>query len=51
MEQEHNYHLGSLCSILSLVQQGKVEPLVYNCCIYVCRGLPAWNLAVEKMPF
>ncbi|KAH8246210.1 hypothetical protein KR038_005207 [Drosophila bunnanda] len=51
MSQQPNYHLGSLCSILSLVQQGKVEPSIYNCCIYVCRGLPAWNLAVEKMPF
>ncbi|XP_016982951.1 separin homolog sep-1 [Drosophila rhopaloa] len=50
MSDEPNYHLGSLCSIMSLVQQGKVEPNTYNCCIYVCRGLPAWNLAVEKMP-
>ncbi|KAH8296262.1 hypothetical protein KR054_003848, partial [Drosophila jambulina] len=51
MSQQSNYHLGSLCSILSLVQQGKMEPSIHNCCIYVCRGLPAWNLAVEKMPF
>ncbi|KAH8351582.1 hypothetical protein KR059_008185, partial [Drosophila kikkawai] len=51
MSQQNKYHLGSLCSILSLVQQGKVEPSIYNSCIYVCRGLPAWNLAVEKMPF
>ncbi|EDW30883.1 GL11963 [Drosophila persimilis] len=51
MAEQPNYHLGSLSSILSLVQQGKVEPHVYNCCIYVCRGLPAWNLAVEPMPF
>ncbi|XP_016932095.4 uncharacterized protein Sse [Drosophila suzukii] len=51
MDAQPNYHLGSLCSILSLVQQGKVEPNIYNCCIYVCRGLPAWNVAVEKMPF
>ncbi|EDW50598.1 uncharacterized protein LOC6610899 [Drosophila sechellia] len=50
MSDQPNYHLGSLCSILSLVQQGKVEPNIYNCCIYVCRGLPAWNLAVEKLP-
>ncbi|XP_017012347.2 separin homolog sep-1 [Drosophila takahashii] len=50
MDEQTNYHLGSLCSIISLVQQGKVEPNIYNCCIYVCRGLPAWNLAVEKMP-
>ncbi|XP_017070710.1 separin isoform X2 [Drosophila eugracilis] len=50
MDDQPNYHIGSLCSILSLVQQGKVEPNIYNCCIYVCRGLPAWNMAVEKMP-
>ncbi|KAI8040765.1 uncharacterized protein LOC128258665 [Drosophila gunungcola] len=50
MSVEPNYHLGSLCSIISLVHQGKVEPQVYNYSIYVCRGLPAWNLAVEKMP-
>ncbi|KAH8379947.1 hypothetical protein KR009_008130 [Drosophila setifemur] len=50
-QKPDHHHVGSLCSIVSMVQQGEVEPQAHNCCIYVCRGLPAWNLAVEKMPF
>ncbi|KAH8418257.1 hypothetical protein KR222_007200, partial [Zaprionus bogoriensis] len=51
LQQLPGYQIGSLSSILACVQLGKVEPKIYNYCIYVCRGLPAWNLAVEKMPF
>ncbi|KAL7732514.1 hypothetical protein ACLKA6_019154 [Drosophila palustris] len=46
-----DYQSGSLCSILASIQLGHVEPKIYNCCVYVCRGLPAWNLAVQKLPF
>lgn len=51
VEQLGDYQVGSLCSILASIQMGEVEPRIYNCCVYVCRGLPAWNLAVEKLPF
>ncbi|XP_062132257.1 LOW QUALITY PROTEIN: uncharacterized protein LOC133842958 [Drosophila sulfurigaster albostrigata] len=51
VDQVTDYQVGSLCSILAGIQQGKVEPKVYNYCVYVSRGLPAWNLAVEKLPF
>lgn len=51
VEQLTDYQEGSLCSILASIQMGKVEPKIYNSCVYVCRGLPAWNLAVEKLPF
>ncbi|KAH8278246.1 hypothetical protein KR044_008450, partial [Drosophila immigrans] len=51
VDQLSDYQMGSLCSILAFIQQGKVEPKIYNYCIYVSRGLPAWNLAVEKLPF
>ncbi|XP_023161466.2 uncharacterized protein LOC111593099 isoform X2 [Drosophila hydei] len=51
LEQQPNYQMGSLCAILANVQMGKVEPKIYNCCVYVCRGLPVWNLAVQELPF
>ncbi|ALC43161.1 Sse [Drosophila busckii] len=50
MSQALDYQVGSLSAILSHVHLGKVEPKIYNYCIYVCRGLPAWNLAIEKLP-
>lgn len=51
LAQLADYQMGSLSAILASVQQGKVEPKIYNSCIYVSRGLPAWNLGVEKLPF
>ncbi|KAH8365950.1 hypothetical protein KR093_007596, partial [Drosophila rubida] len=51
VDQLPDYQMGSLCAILAAIHQGKVEPKIYNYCIYVSRGLPAWNLAVEKLPF
>ncbi|XP_034483559.1 uncharacterized protein LOC117788798 isoform X2 [Drosophila innubila] len=51
VKQLTDYQEGSLCSILASIQLGEVESKIYNCCVYVCRGLPAWNLAVKKLPF
>ncbi|XP_064546091.1 uncharacterized protein Sse [Drosophila montana] len=51
LAQQPDYQIGSLCAILANVQMGKTEPKIYNCCVYVCRGLPAWNLAVQQLPF
>ncbi|XP_017861799.1 PREDICTED: uncharacterized protein LOC108613082 isoform X1 [Drosophila arizonae] len=50
LEQQPDYHTGSLSAILANVQMGKVEPKIYNCSVYVCRGLPAWNAAVQELP-
>nr|AAQ72557.1 separase [Drosophila willistoni] len=51
LDQYADYQMGSLPAIISRVQQGLIDPVIFNCCIYVCRGLPAWNLSVQKMPF
>ncbi|EDV96795.1 separin isoform X2 [Drosophila grimshawi] len=51
LDQQPDYQMGSLSAILANLQMGRVEPKIYNCCVYVCRGLPAWNLAVQKLPF
>lgn len=51
LAQQPDYQMGSLCAILANVHMGKTEPKIYNCCVYVCRGLPAWNLAVQQLPF
>ncbi|XP_030373134.1 separin [Scaptodrosophila lebanonensis] len=51
LERHPDYQMGSLCAIVSFVHQGLVEPKLYNSCVYVCRGLPAWNVAVKELPF